>query len=119
MKLKFPVSISNSSTLEELIRFTSVALERLQTIINGNINYGDNIAGKADLLNNVNVQVITIVFPSATTVAAAHTLGSVPRGYIKAGASAAMSLSNGNQPNTASTIYIASSAAGTAKVMVF
>ena len=119
MKLKI-TNISNSETLQDLIRFTSASLTSIQSLLNGNLSFSDNINGKVDLLNNVNVVMITAKFNAPGSAGFPHSLGSVPRGYINAGQSNVLQIiSDGSQPNTASTIYLNAGSTGTVKVMVF
>lgn len=120
MKLQTPLSMQNAKTLQDLQRFLSNILGKIQTIINGNISFGDNIAGKADLLDNVNTQILTFNFIAPGNQGQPHSLGYVPRGYLPAGCSnILMTLASGAQPNTANTIYLRAGSTGTVKVLVF
>ena len=119
MKLQLPFNTQSISTIAQLASYVSSNFQKIQAVLNGNFSFGDNIPAKVDLLNNCATSLITITFKSATTVGVAHTLGAVPRGYIQVGSTVAASLSAGNQANTTTTIYLASSAAATMKVLVF
>lgn len=110
MKLKTSITVSNVSTWEELRRFVSQMTSDLVDIINGHISFTDNC----------DISLITVSFPgSGTTVKTAHGLKRMPTGYIVAGLSASLVVFDGNKANTTDDIYLQSSAAGTAQIMVF
>lgn len=94
---------------EELARYTSIFLSQVVEKFNKNLNFTDDFSGN----------IINVTFSSANVdVASIHGLGRVPSGYIILGASAAMSVYDGASANTSSLIYLRSSAAGVAKVLV-
>lgn len=110
MRLQLPYSVSNSSTLQEMIRFTSNALDKIQAIING----------KIDLIDNGNNQILTFAFTkTGIDLGVAHNLGTVPRGFINIGSSVAMTLTSGKTASTSTILYLQTSAVGTVKVLVF
>lgn len=111
MKLQLPINISNSSDLSELIRFASVSISKIQTIINGNV----------DLVDNASTQLLTFVFTKSNSdVGVSHSLGRVPQGYIMAGSTNnSLTIGNGQAETTDTNIYLQANAAGTVKVLVF
>jgi hypothetical protein len=64
---------------------------------------------------------ISVAFPGAGTAAVVHGLGRVPQGYTVEGLSAAITVSDGTPgPLPATThLYLASTGAGTARLLVF
>lgn len=120
MKLQIPLTISNSSTIQELVRFTANSLGKIQSVLNGNITFSENISGKADLINNVNTQILTFTFNAPGTQGQPHSLGYVPRGYIPIGCSnILMTIRSGTQATTENTLYLTAGSTGTLKVLVF
>lgn len=110
MKIKVPQSVSNTENFEDLKKYTAQVLDQVITAING----------KIALNENVDAAIVSVEFPgSGQTVAAKHTLGRVASNYILVGSSAAMSLYDGNRNNEDGALYIQSSAAGTARVLIF
>ena len=111
MRLQIPFTLSNSATLQEIIRFASISISKIQTIVNGNV----------DLIDNGANQILSFSFSKAGfDVGVAHSLGTVPRGYIQIGSSnTALTLANGATPNSTSTLYLQAGSTGTATVMVF
>lgn len=117
MKLQFPQSISNIKTVEELARFVSNSLEKVQSTLNGNVDMLENGA-------NDHINFTFPNFPAGATLTAdvgvAHNLGRVPRGYTKTSSSnSILSLQNGANPNTATTLYLRAGSTGTVTVLVF
>lgn len=111
MRLQFPTTISNSSSLQEIIRFASTSLEKIQSIINGNV----------DLIDNGNNVLVNVTLNKINTdFGVSHSLGRVPRGFILVGSdNPILSLANGKTPNSSSTLYLQSGSTGTVTVMVF
>jgi len=95
---------------EDLPRWTSICLEAIISTING----------KLDFQTNFNAKTVAVTFsaPSVDT-AFIHGLGRVPQGYIVVGSTAAMSVYDGSGAGTESLLYLRSSAAGTARILVY
>jgi hypothetical protein len=77
------------------------------------------VNGQLDF-SNMNTQIISVNFSTANVSQAfPHTLGRVPKGYIPHGQSFNGNIYNGTNGNTATKIYLRSSAVGTANIMIF
>jgi len=110
MKIKVPQNITNSETLEDLRKYTGQILDQVVIAINGKISLNENLDSA----------ILSVEFPSANlTIAAKHTLGRVATNYILVGSSAPMSLFDSATKNEENVLYVQSSAAGTARVLVF
>lgn len=111
MKLQFPLNVSNASSLQDLIRFTSNSLTKIQAIINGNV----------DIIENGGNELLSFSFTKINSdVGVAHSLGRVPRGYINVGSNnSALGLANGATPNSTDTLYLRAGSTGMVTVMVF
>lgn len=80
----------------------------------------DQVNGSLQFDQNLKTQTVHTSFGATNTdVAVSHNLGTVPSGYILAGASAPMSLFNGSKANTASLLYLRSNNVGSATIVVF
>lgn len=95
---------------ENVKRFTSLALDQIQQILNNGIMFSDNFDAKQ----------LNVTFSAANTdTAAIHGLGRVPGGYVLVGANAAMSVYDGASASTSQVLYLKSSATGTARLLVY
>lgn len=95
---------------KDIKKYVTLCLSDIVDKVNGKLELGVNVIGK----------LLSITFLAANTdVSVAHGLGRVPAGYIITGSSASMSVYNGSTANTASSLILRSSAAGTAGVYVF
>lgn len=111
MKLQFPQTPSNSENFSDLTRYVSVALDKLQNTLNGNVDLIDNGANDhlSFTFNKINVD-----------VGVPHTLGRIPRGYMQTSSTNhVLSLQNGKQANTAQTLYLQAGSTGIVNVLVF
>lgn len=109
MKISASHDVSNVID-SDLRRFLTAFNSQVVQVMNGNIEFNENTKS----------QKVSVVFSSANTeVAVGHGLGRNPNGYILVGATAAMSLYDGSSANNDKTLYLKSSASGTAQVMVF
>jgi hypothetical protein len=86
--------------------------------------FGQNVVsvvnGKLDFQTNFNAKLISITFTAALSdTQVLHGLGRSPSGYIVTGLSAQMIVSDGTVANTTSVLTLQSSAAGTAKLLVY
>ncbi len=111
MKLKVPQTISNVDNFDDLKRFTDQITSALVSIVNGGLNFGDNVA----------VSFTTFTFIAAnTTYQINHTLGVIPTGYIPISKSISTDIYNGTGSSTTTYLYLKSSVANaTVTVMVF
>lgn len=109
MKLNY-ADLSNLKLDADLLRFLSQAFKQISDIVNGKLLFTDNL----------DIQIISCSFTAANQSSQfSHSLNRVPTGYITVGASSAMIVFSGATANTASLIYLQSSAAGTAQVLLF
>lgn len=103
---------SDLSTIDEsdIKKYVTLVLQDIVDKVNGKLELGVNVSGK----------VLSFTFAAANSdTSVAHGLGRVPVGYLLAGSSASMSVYNGSIANTASSLTIRSSTAGTASIYVF
>ena len=102
-------NISNLKSAEEIGRYTSIALNDFNTQINGNLQFDQNIKSSS----------VDVEFGQANTdVRIAHGLGRQPSGYLVAKLTAAAIIYDGTQAADDSFIFLRSSAACTAKIIV-
>ncbi len=111
MKLTLPRNVSNLNDTEQLGRYVQVAFDDIQTVVNGNIEFNQNIGAKQ----------LACVFTSANSDAAfSHGLGRIPTGFFIVGIDTASIIYNGAATNTVDLIYLRSNVANVnAKVMVY
>lgn len=111
MKLQIPQTVSNSSTLEDIIRFSANCIDKIKTIINGNV----------DLIENGNNQLVDFTFTKINIeVGVPHGLGRTPRGFVNVGSNnTALVLAKGATDSTSNTLYVQAGSTGTVTVMVF
>ena len=94
----------------EFPRFVDLALQDIVRVVNGNIEFQ----------NNVKCKLVSVNFSSANTDASVgHGLGKVPAGYIVTSLTANMVVFNGSSGATKDTLTLQSSAPGTAGLLVF
>lgn len=91
-------------------RFVSQLLTSITSVINGELDFTDNI--KCSI-----VQATFVVVD--TDVGITHTLGRTPVGYFVIGALAATNIYDGLQPKTDQLIYLRSSVVTTVRLLVF
>ncbi len=109
MKIKTIQTLSNIETLEELIKFVSISFDDVVNVVNGNIGF-----------DNLGVFMLNATFSAANAeITFEHKLGRAPSGYLVKGLTAAMTVYDGVTANTADKIYLKSSAAGTARLIIF
>jgi len=109
-KIKRAVEIQNLTTLEEVKRFINSWLTNITDVLNGNVEFGQNIRTTE----------VTVYFQrSDTEQAVFHGLGRLPNGYIKVGSSVDFGLYDGNQATTSSVIWLRASQVGTAKILFY
>lgn len=111
MKLKIAQSVSNVESFEDLRRFTDQTLKSIADVINGNIDFSDNVS----------VSFATVTFDrNDVTYQVNHTLNRMPVGYVPVSKSIASDLYTGSGSFTTKTIPLKATIAGvTMKVMVF
>lgn len=104
------LDILNLTEPEEIARFCSNAFREIQQIINGNISFEDNFRGKT-------VEVTFTVINQDTRIE--HGLGYVPTGYIVTTKDVALNVYDGAADTTSSAIFLRSTLAGTANILIF
>lgn len=110
MKIKTVVDLANTEGLEGLRRFTAQAIKEIVDLLNGRIG----------LTDNCQTSLLSVVFLGATTdQGTMHSLGRIPTGYIVTSKTANIQIYNGTTTNTDTTLYLASSGAGTISVLLF
>lgn len=111
MKLTLQKNVSNLTDVKELGRFVQIAFDDIENIINGNIEFGQNI----------NAKQIDVSFPSADTdTPFKHGLGRLPTGFLVVGADSPAIIYNSPTTNTTDIIYLRCNAAGpNMKVLVY
>lgn len=108
-KLQLNNDLSNVRTLEDLIRFASIAIKDIYDLVNGNIEFDSNIRSKK----------ITVDFIAANAEQAVrHNLARVPQGYIQTKANAATSIYNTTDSDS-NFLYLKSSAVAIVDLEVF
>jgi hypothetical protein len=110
VKIQSPKSPTNVEDWIELKRFTSIALDDILSVLNGNIGFTDNC-----LTTLVSVTIGT----ANKDVEVRHNLGFTPNGYIVAGLTKNMVIFDGTQAATKTTLYVQGSASGVARLLVF
>lgn len=105
--VKIPQVVSD---VNELLRYTSIALKDMLTVINGKISLPDNCDTSL-----VEAQFIK----AASDLSIKHTLGRIPVGYIVVKQSVPMSIYDGASDATTGQISLRSSVVGTAKLLIF
>lgn len=110
MKVTAKTDISNVEGEDDIKRFSTIFFKQAADALNGNLTIADNFKWSF----------VTVIFTTADTeVPVSHSLAAVPNGYILAGASVSLNLYDGDSTNTSTRLYLKSSAAGTAKVLIF
>lgn len=110
MKVKTVQDFNNVDNWEDLRKYSSQVVKAIIDVVNGNLDFSSNIRSS----------IITAQFTVATSdQQVAHGLGTVPSGYIVVGRSSNFNVFNGISPNTSDNIFLASSGAGTATILVF
>ncbi len=109
MKIKTIQTLSNIETLEDLIKFVSIGFDDVVNTVNGNLGF-----------DNMSVFMLDAAFAAPNAeITFEHKLGRVPAGYLVKGLTAALTVYDGATANTADKIYLKSSAAGTARLIIF
>ena len=111
MKLKLPISISNLKADDpNFVIFLSQIFQQLNTILNGDVGFTDNC--KTDL--------VTVTFNAANKQQAiAHGLNQIPTGYFVVRSSAALQLYDGSTAWTPQALYVQSTVATKASLLIF
>ncbi len=111
MKLTLPRNVSNLNDVEQLGRYVQVAFDDIQSVINGNIEFNQNIGAK---------QIDCSFLTANADFTFSHGLGRIPQGFFVVGLSVASIIYNGAAKNTTDLIYLRASVAPVnAKVMVY
>jgi hypothetical protein len=108
MKINSRTNVGNVTSWEQLARFTSVALSDIQTAMNGNLTFSDNI----------NMTMIDVTFSTANLVSTIpHGLGRVPLMWISGNITANSVIYQGSTADSVN-LYVAASAACSARLLV-
>ena len=108
--IKSSGNLDNLESLDQLKQYVSIYLSENSDVCNGNLEFGLNI--KSSL--------ISCTFSAVNSDQKfSHALGKTPNGYFIVGKSANMNVYDGAPANDSVSIYLRSTAVGTAKVMVF
>lgn len=110
MLLKTGRTVHNVANLEELKRWTSIALDEVATVVNGNLELISNVRSQVIELNNL---------PPLEDINVPHSLVKIPTGFIVIGSSAAVSVYNGSIGWTENAISIRVSVTCSIKILVF
>ncbi len=111
MKLTLPRNVSNLNDAEQLGRYVQVAFDDIGNVINGNIEFNQNIGAK---------QIDCKFLTANSDTVFNHGLGRAPQGFFVVGLDVASIIYNGAANNTTELIYLRSTVAPVnAKVMVY
>lgn len=109
-KVKVIQDISNITTLDDLVRYSSIITNSIVSAVNGGLDFTDNC----------NVSNVSVTFPAANVqVKVTHTLNRIPQGYLVAGRATNLQVFDGTSAMNSSEIFVQSSAAGTAKLLIY
>lgn len=104
------IDTSNLDTYDKFSRFASRLFDELSSILNSGITFSENF----------NAKLVGVTFNASNTeTTIAHGLPRIPSGYIVVQASAAMSVYDSGTANTDVNLYLKSSAAGNATLLIF
>ncbi len=107
-KVNSTTNVSNVESLDELKRFTAIALTDIANAVNGNLTFTDNLS----------IQAIDVTFPTANTVSTVpHGLGRVPLMWISGNISANSVIYQGHAADV-NALYLAASAACSVRILV-
>jgi len=102
MKIQDTFTVQNENTPEGLSRFLNIFSEDVRSVVNGNLNFQDNIS----------CFITAVSFPTAdVTVGIAHNLGRIPIGYVLIRSPAATILYDGSEAFTRNTLSLRSTVA--------
>lgn len=107
-------NISNLTKLDDVVRFVSNYLEKIPPILNGGIQFGDNIRSRGPFEFKI--------VAASQVVKVSHTLGFVPAGYLLVYQNASASIYAADAiayPWTNTDVYLTASAAVTGRVILF
>jgi len=107
-------NVSNVQSWEDLRRYCANFFEKLPGILNGGIQFGDNIKSQGPIEFKI--------IAASQVVKISHTLGYVPAGYLLVYQNASASIyaaDSSTYPWTNTDIYLTASAAVTGRVILF
>lgn len=111
MRLTLPRNVSNLTDVDQLGRYTQQALDDLDGVINGNIEFGQNILTKQ-------LDVMFLTANSDTVVQ--HGLGKAPTGFIVVGLDVASIVYSSPTASTVDVLYLrCNTSKVNAKVLVY
>lgn len=111
MKISLPIDTSNLKVDDpQYTSYTSQLFSAILQVLNGEITFNDNCK----------TTFLTVVFNSANVQQSlVHGLNKIPMGYILVGSKVATQLYDGTTPSSAQAIYLKSTVATTARVLIF
>ena len=110
-KVRSNTNLGNIVELTGLAKSTTIALEDIAGILNGNVEF--------DINTRTNIATVSFIATGVDT-RVDHKLGKIPSGYIVVGISDPANLYTGATPWTVSEIYLRSNAiVSQARIMVF
>lgn len=112
-KVQTAISVSNVASWQDLRRYVDIALNRIVSEFNGNINFVDNIAASGPLFASFTA--------SAVPVTITHSLGKVPTGFLLVSTDAPISVYAYNGPVVAflqKSVTLAANGAGNIRFYV-
>lgn len=94
----------------DMPRWLTIFLSEVKRALNNGLNFSDNFDGR----------VLEVTFSAANSDQIVNTgLRRIPQNYIVINRSANMTVYNGNAASSVGTIYLRSSAVGTARLLIF
>lgn len=108
--LQFKDNIQSVTTIEDLVRMMYSFFKDLLRVVNGNLNFVENIQG----------QYVSITFTNTSDdFPLLHNLGHTATGYLVVKRSTNMSIYDGVSAWDSTRVFLKSSAKGTALVFIF
>lgn len=109
-KVQTSTKIENLSDIEDVKRYTSIALDAIVDEVNGNLTVKDNLSMK----------LVSVTFTvSNSEILISHGLGRAPLGFLVASLTNAATIYDGVSENGATNYYLRASATCGAKVLFF
>lgn len=109
-KVQSSSKIENLPDLDEVKRYTSIALDDIIDNINGNLTVRDNLSMK----------LVSATFTASNTeIVVAHGLGRTPQGYLVASLTGAATIYDGVSENNMTNYFLRSSAVCGARILFF
>lgn len=107
MKPWMPFQIQSVTSWEDLRRVTDQGFQNLYKLMNGNVQFQDNI----------NCQIVEVIVSTAT-ITIDHNFGRIPYGFLVLNQNANANIWSASFAWTSSSIYLTASATVTAKIAI-